>query len=118
LKISVKNKRLLGKLLKDQRTKDNQSLRGLAFACEMSYGTLNDIENGNGFPTDEVLLRIVENLNFGDKTQVYDTYAEIKGTAPPDVISYLSKNKSAVELIRKMMKESKGYQIWLLQKSH
>lgn len=80
----------------------------MAAACEMNYATLNDIENGNGFPTEKVFIRLVENLNFSDKEKMFDLYAEIKGTAPPDVMEFLSKNKAVVELVRTTMKQNKG----------
>jgi len=108
LSVAVNQKQRLGRMLKTQRNKDKKSLRGLAADCDMSYATLNDIENGNGFPTEKTVLRIVENLNFIDKTKVYDLYASIKETAPPDVIDYLSKNKPAVEEVRHRMKKDKG----------
>ena len=106
--IAFHQKKQLGERLKSQRKKDNKSLRGLAKDCEMSYATLNDIENGNGFPTEKTVLRIVENLDFTDKTAIYDLYAEIKETAPPDVIEYLTNNKSAVEEVRQRMNKEKG----------
>lgn len=108
LNVPVKSKQKLGKLLKSQRLKDKKSLRSLAADCEMSYATLNDIENGNGFPTEKVFMRLIENLNFSDSIKMYNTYAEIKETAPPDVIDFLSKSKSAIEVVRKIMEQEKG----------
>jgi hypothetical protein len=74
----------------------------------MNYATLNDIENGNGFPTEKVFIRLICNLNFTDKDKMFDLYAEIKETAPPDVMDFLSKNRAAVELVRAAMKQDKG----------
>ncbi len=108
MNVPVKSKQKLGKLLKAQRLKDKKSLRALAADCEMSYATLNDIENGNGFPTEKVFLRLIENLNFADKEKMYNLYAKIKETAPPDVIDFLSKSKSAVDAVRKIMEQEKG----------
>lgn len=48
-----------------------------------------DIENGNYFPTEKVLISLVKNLNFKDKTEIYNLYAEIKESAPPDIIDFL-----------------------------
>ena len=106
--VAVSQKQKLGRMLKSQRKKDKKSLRGLAADCDMSYATLNDIENGNGFPTEKTILRIVENLSFSNKVQIYDLYAKIKETAPPDVIEYLSNNQPAVEEVRQRMKIEKG----------
>lgn len=107
MNISFKQKQILGKKIKAQRNKDGKSLRKLASECEMSYATLNDIENGNGFPTEKVFIALVENLNFKNKTEMYDQYAIIKESAPPDVIDFLSKNKDVVKEIRKII-EKKG----------
>ena len=106
--VAVNQKKRLGNMLKSQREKEKKSLRGLAADCDMSYATLNDIENGNGFPTEKTVLRIVEKLNFTDKTKIYDLYATIKDTAPPDVIEYLSQNRPAVEDVRQRMNKEKG----------
>ena len=103
--IAFRDKEKIGKKIKQQRIKDKKSLRSLAAICEMSYATLNDIENGNGFPTERVFMKLIENLNFSDREKMYDIYAEVKATAPPDVIDYLSKNKSAVEKVRQLIKE-------------
>ena len=93
MNISFKEKFRLGEKIKIQRLNDKKSLRKLASECEMSYATLYDIENGNGFPTEKVLISLVKNLNFKDKTEIYNLYAEIKESAPPDIIDFLVKNK-------------------------
>ena len=103
--IAFRDKEKIGEKIKQQRLKDKKSLRLLASLCEMSYATLNDIENGNGFPTEKVFRKLIENLNFSDREKMYDMYAEVKETAPPDVIDFLSKNKSAVEKVRQFIKE-------------
>jgi len=108
LGVTVKDKQRVGREIKKQRQKDKKSLRGLAAECEMSYATLNDIENGNGFPTEKVFLRLVKNLNFSHPEKLYDLYAEVKDTAPPDVIDFLSKNKETVSLVRQVIVKDKG----------
>ena len=111
--VPYKSKCKIGEKIKKQRLKDEKSLRALAADCEMSYATLNDIENGNGFPTERVFLSLIENLSFTDenKKKMYDLYAEVKKTAPPDVMDFLSKNKEAVELVRRLIKETKGAEV-------
>ncbi len=106
--IPFKDKAKVGKKIKQQRLKDQKSLRALAAMCEMSYATLNDIENGNGFPTEKVFVKLVKILNFKDREKMYDLYAEVRETAPPDVIEFLSKNKPAVEKVRQFIKEGAG----------
>lgn len=103
--ISFKKKIHLGGKIKIQRLNDKKSLRKLASECEMSYATLYDIENGNGFPTEKVLISLVKNLNFKDKTEIYNLYAEIKESAPPDIIDFLVKNKDVVDAVRKIIEE-------------
>ena len=103
--ISFMKKIRLGEKIKIQRLNDKKSLRKLASECEMSYATLYDIENGNGFPTEKVLISLVKNLNFKDKTEIYNLYAEIKESAPPDIIDFLVKNKDVVDAVRKIIEE-------------
>ena len=103
--ISFKEKFRLGEKIKIQRLNDKKSLRKLAPECEMRYATLYDIENGNGFPTEKVLISLVKNLNFKDKTEIYNLYAEIKESAPPDIIDFLVKNKDVVDAVRKIIEE-------------
>ena len=103
--ISFKEKFRLEEKIKIQRLNDKKSLRKLASECEMSYATLYDIENGNGFPTEKVLISLVKNLNFKDKTEIYNLYAEIKESAPPDIIDFLVKNKDVVDAVRKIIEE-------------
>lgn len=105
--ITFKQKLALGKKIKEQRHKDGKSLRKLAAECEMSYATLNDIENGKGFPTEKVYLSLIETLNFNNKAEMYNQYAKIKKSAPPDVIDFLSRNEDVVEEVRKI-REKKG----------
>lgn len=106
--IAFEDKLKLGQRIKKQRTEDGQSLRSLAAKCKMNYATLNDIENGNGFPTEKVFLSIMANLNFPSKEDLYDFYAGLKDTAPPDVVEFLSKNKEAVIMVRQAMKNKRG----------
>ena len=105
MNISFKKKIRLGEKIKIQRLNDKKSLRKLASESEMSYATLYDIENGNGFPTEKVLISLVKNLNFKDKTEIYNLYAEIKESAPPDIIDFLVKNKDVVDAVRKIIEE-------------
>lgn len=108
MNITFKQKQKLGQKIKTQRLKDKKSLRTLAAECEMSYATLNDIENGNGFPTEKVFICLVGKLNFNDKEKMYNMYADIKKTAPPDVVDFLGKNRAVVDIVRQIMGQEKG----------
>ena len=81
--------------------KSGKSIEGRPAFKQMLY----DIENGNGFPTEKVLISLVKNLNFKDKTEIYNLYAEIKESAPPDIIDFLVKNKDVVDAVRKIIEE-------------
>lgn len=104
MKIEYKDKLKLGKKIKKYRLALGKSLRGFAADCEMNYATLNDIENGNGFPTEEVFFRLVEKLelNAAEQQKMYNLYAQIKGTAPPDIIDFF-KSIANAELFRKVI---------------
>ena len=101
--IATSKKKKLGMKLKTQRTKEKKALRKVAIECEISPASLSDIENGVLFPSETTFLRLVEALNFDKKTEICDMYAELKETAPPDVVSFLTKNKSAVAEVRQLM---------------
>lgn len=111
MNIAIKDKRRIGSQIKQQRQKEKKTLRGLAAECEMSYATLNDIENGNGFPTEKVFLKLVKSLNFSNREKLYDLYAQVKGTAPPDVVEFLAESKEVVAVVRQAMQQYKGADI-------
>ena len=106
--IATSKKKKLGTKLKIQRTKEKKALRKVAIECEISPTSLSDIENGVLFPSETTFLRLVEALNFDKKSEICDMYAELKETAPPDVVSFLTKNKTAVAEVRQLMNKGKG----------
>ena len=110
MRISHDKKRDLGARIRQQRDARDISLRDLAKACDMNYATLYDIECGNGFPRRKVVRCLVERLfsKPEDKIAIYDLYAKIKESAPPDVIDYLYENHNTVAMVRRLMQEGKG----------
>jgi len=107
MKISFEDKIAFGSFIKKQRetlSKDIRPLRKIASACEMNFSTLNDIENGNGFPTKHVVLNLAKNLYSDDKKKYdfLDKYSVISGDAPPDIDKYLTsvEGKQLIPILR------------------
>lgn len=107
MSIAVSKKKKLGSEIKKQRIKSKMTLRKAATECEISPASLSDIENGVIFPAEITFLRLIETLNFEDRTEICDLYAELKESAPPDVIDFLTKNKAAIAEVRQLMNKEK-----------
>jgi transcriptional regulator with XRE-family HTH domain len=105
--VASNKKKELGKKIKIRREKENLSLRQAALECEISHTSLNDIERGVIFPSEATFLRLVETLKFPDRAEVCDLYGKLKGTAPPDVIDFLTRNKAAVDEVRQLINKEK-----------
>ena len=105
--VATSKKKKLGSQIKKQRIKEKKALRKVATECEISPASLSDIENGIIFPSEATFLRLIKILNFDDKSEICDLYAELKETAPPDVIDFLIKNKAAVAEVRQLMNKGK-----------
>ncbi|MFT4107169.1 MAG: hypothetical protein QM657_15550 [Lacrimispora sp.] len=94
MKISRKDKVKFGALVNKLRLKmprDMNPLRKVAAECDMNFSTLNDIEKGDGFPTEAVALRLSENLLLSEKDRLgfLNKYSDIAKIAPPDIDRYL-----------------------------
>ena len=94
MKIARKDKVKFGTLVNKLRQKmprDMNPLRKVAAECDMNFSTLNDIEKGDGFPTEAVILRLSENLLLSDEDRhgLLDKYSDIAKVAPPDIDRYL-----------------------------
>lgn len=94
MKIARKDKEKFGALVNKLRQKmprDMNSLRKVAAECDMNFSTLNDIEKGDGFPTEAVVLQLSEKLLLSDKDRygLLDKYSGIAKVAPPDIDRYL-----------------------------
>ena len=105
--ISTSKKKKLGSQIKKQRTNEKKTLRKVATECEISPASLSDIENGIIFPGEVTFLRLIKILNFANESEICDLYAELKETAPPDVIDFLIKNKAAIAEVRQLMNKEK-----------
>lgn len=94
MKIARKDKVRFGALVNKFRQKmpqDMNSLRKVAADCDMNFSTLNDIEKGDGFPTEAVVLRLSENLLLSeeDRHGLLNKYSDVAKVAPPDIDRYL-----------------------------
>ncbi|MEG1268117.1 MAG: helix-turn-helix transcriptional regulator [Oscillospiraceae bacterium] len=94
MKIDRKSKVGFGALINKHRMKmprDMNPLRKVAAACEMNFSTLNDIEKGDGFPTEPVVLKLSEALilSDSDRHDLLNKYSKIAEVAPPDIDRYL-----------------------------
>ena len=108
LGISIKSKQRLGKKIKNQRDKINFSQRKLAMDCGITPQSLSDIEKGINFPSVDVFMKLVNVARFGDKEKMYDLYGALKGTAPPDILEFLTNNEEIVGEIRQKIKQKEG----------
>lgn len=94
MKIDRKSKVGFGALINKHRMKmprDMNPLRKVAAVCEMNFSTLNDIEKGDGFPTEPVVLKLSEALllSDSDRHSLLNKYSKIAEVAPPDIDRYL-----------------------------
>lgn len=94
MKIERKKKVKFGELINEHRMKmprDMNPLRKVAAACDMNFSTLNDIEKGDGFPTEPVVLKLSEALllSDSDRHDLLNQYSVIAEVAPPDIDHYL-----------------------------
>ncbi|MHC2180909.1 transcriptional regulator with XRE-family HTH domain [Paenibacillus sp. PvR053] len=81
------------------------SKRQAALAVEISNASLSDIENGINFPSEPVLLRLVEQYGPNDKLRhgIFEIYANAKNAPPPDISAYIKANVELWGLIRDLM---------------
>jgi len=96
-------KKKLGMKIKIQRNNRDLKLRQVAAECEISPASLSDIEKGVNFPAESTFIRLVNALHFEDKSEIYDLYADLKKTAPPDITEYLTNNKSFIPEVRRLI---------------
>ena len=105
--IPASDKQELGLKIKKQRDKERLSLRKVASRCEISPASLSDIENGIIFPAEKTFLRLIDAINYGDRSEICDLYGKLKSTVPPDVLCYLIENRQVIEEIRILMNQAR-----------
>lgn len=106
--VSVKDKQALGKKLKMAREALKLSQRQAARNLEISNAALSDIENGNNFPSEALLLKIVDKYQPKSdlRSKIFILYAKAKDAPPPDISSFIKNNEAILEIIRAMMKKN------------
>ena len=105
--VSSADKKQLGKWIKQLREKKKPYLsqRQLALAVEITNASLSSIESGMIFPSEELLLRLLEQLQPPPelREKIYTLFARAKKTSPPDINAELSKNPRLWGLIRQLI---------------
>ena len=105
--VSSADKKQLGKWIKQLREKKKPYLsqRQLALAVEITNASLSSIESGMIFPSEELLLKLLEQLQPPPelREKIYTLFARAKKTSPPDINAELSKNPRLWGLIRHLI---------------
>ena len=105
--VSAADKKKLGKWIKQSREKKQPHLsqRQLALAVDITNASLSSIESGMIFPSEELLLRLIEQLQPPPelREKMLVLFAKAKGTSPPDINAELSKNPKLWGLIRQLI---------------
>ena len=105
--VSSADKKQLGKWIKQLREKKKPYLsqRQLALAVEITNASLSSIESGMIFPSEELLLKLLEQLQPPPEVRekILTLFAKAKKTSPPDINAGLSKNPRLWGLIRQLI---------------
>lgn len=106
--VSAKDKQTLGKKLKMARETLKLSQRQAARDLEISNAALSDIENGNNFPSETLLLKMVDKYQPRSdlRNKIFILYAKAKDAPPPDISSFIKNNTPILEVIRAMMRKN------------
>ena len=93
--VSAADKKKLGKWIKQSREKKQPHLsqRQLALAVDITNASLSSIESGVIFPSEEVFLKLLEELQPSPelREKMLVLFASAKGTPPPDINAELSR---------------------------
>ena len=107
--VSAADKKKLGKWIKQAREKKQPHLsqRQLALAVDITNASLSSIESGMIFPSEELLLKLIEQLQPPPelREKMLALFAKAKGTSPPDINAELSKNPKLWGLIRQLIRD-------------
>ena len=89
--VSATDKKKLGKWIKQSREKKQPHLsqRQLALAVDITNASLSSIESGMIFPSEKLLLKLLEQLQPPPelREKMLTLFAKAKGTSPPDLIA-------------------------------
>lgn len=105
--VSAWDKKTLGEWIRQLRQDKAPPLsqRRLALAAGITNAALSSIENGMIFPSEELLLKLVEQLqpNAVKKEEIFALFAEARKTIPPDISAKLKKEPALCEVIRQIV---------------
>ena len=81
------------------------SQRQLALAVDITNASLSSIESGMIFPSEELLLKLLDQLQPPPelREKMLTLFAKAKGTSPPDINAELSKSPKLWGLIRQLI---------------
>ena len=104
------DKKKIGRELAKFRAKEKRSLRDVASECDISHASLSDFEKGVILPSECVLIKIVTALQvpIDKQHKLFDLYASVKGTAPPDIAKSLKDNTELILKVRNLIQKNTG----------
>ncbi|WNF36856.1 helix-turn-helix transcriptional regulator [Bacillaceae bacterium IKA-2] len=110
MSVTAVDKKKIGKELAKFRAKEKRSLRDVASECEISHSSLSDFEKGVILPSECVLIKIVTALQvpIDKQHKLFDLYARVKGTAPPDIAESLKDNTELILKVRDLIQKNTG----------
>lgn len=107
MSVSASDKRILGKWIRQLRQGKTPPLsqRKLALAVEITNASLSSIENGMIFPSEELLLKLVEQLQptLSKREEIFAFYARARETIPPDINAKLRKEPKLCKMVRQIV---------------
>ena len=101
-----------GLYLRKLRETRNLRQADLAEKIGVSVVYISDIERGHRNPPDSEKLQIwVEllSLSSNEISEFYDLVGDARGSAPPDIQEYFSRNQAARKAIRRIMGQKKEF---------
>ena len=105
--VSSQDKKKLGKWIRQLREAKSPTLsqRQLALAIDITNASMSSIESGSIFPSEEVFLRLLEQLQPkpSRREEMLALFAKAKGTTPPDINARLKNNPILWDLVRDVL---------------
>lgn len=88
-----------------EKKQPHLSQRQLALAVDITNASLSSIESGMIFPSEKLLLKLLEQLQPPPelREKMLTLFAKAKGTSPPDINAKLSRTPKLWGLIRQLI---------------
>jgi len=104
--VDRKHKNALGNKIRKLREAKTPKLsqREMASRLGITNVSLSDIEKGNIFPSEKVLLKIMNELSVPKEIResIYSLFSEAKGVPPPDISQFIKGAPSIHSLLREL----------------